>query len=74
MSSVFNIMSYHRFFDWGTSQSAHKLFILSNEGTVLDEKETPVDQLIRVYKAMLKNKGTKITAINFFLSTNFSKP
>ena len=28
MSSVFNIMSYHRFFDWGTSQSAHKLFIL----------------------------------------------
>ena len=44
--------------------------MLSKEGIVLVEIESPADQSIRVYNAMVKNKGTRIIAINFFLLTN----
>jgi hypothetical protein len=48
------------------------LLILSKEGISFEEIEIPVDQLMSVYDAMTKNRGTKITAINFFLLTKFS--
>ena len=44
--------------------------MLSKDGIVSVVIESPADQSIRVYNAMVKNNGTSITATIFFLFTN----